>query len=107
MAKADIEVGGKRYSVACAPGQEARLARLGARLDTRVRQIGEAVGDIGEARLFLIAALALMDELETGLPEFPPAPAIDPAIERKAAAAISDAASRIEALAARLHKTGH
>ena len=104
MAKADIEVNNRHYSVACAPGQEARLATLGARLDRRVREIGGAVGDIGEARLFLIAALALLDELEAGGMSSAPAPgqADYTAIEEKAATALNQAADRIEALAARL-----
>jgi len=100
MSKADIEVNKRRYSVACAPGQEDRLAALGGKLDTRVRHIADAVGDIGEARLLLIAALALLDELEAGTPA---GAAIDPASENKAAAAFVDAAARINALAERLN----
>lgn len=96
MAKADIEVNNRRYSVACAPGQEDRLAALGEKLDGRVRQIADAVGDIGEARLLLIAALALLDEVESGVTQ-PVA-----AVESKAATAIVDAAARINALAERL-----
>lgn len=110
MAKADIDVNNRRYSVACAPGQEARLAVLGSRLDKRVRDISEAVGDIGEARLFLIAGLALLDELEARGPAGASTPASAPsteqvdiaAIEDKAARALAKAADRIEALAARL-----
>jgi cell division protein ZapA len=96
MAKADIEVNGRRYSVACAPGQEVRLGTLGARLDRQVRQIADAVGDIGEARLLLVAALSLMDELDGSSPMADPV-----AIEAKAAAALTDAAARIDALASR------
>lgn len=112
MAKADIEVNERRYSVACAPGQEARLAKLGDQLDMRVRQIQDAVGDIGEARLLLIAALALLDELDakpangqTG--RAASSQSVDPMIEQKAAGALANAADRIDALAARLGKTGH
>lgn len=97
MPKADIGVHGKLYSVACAPGQEARLSELGVRLDKRVDQIAGAVGDVGEARLLLIAALALMDELDaakTGAGMV--------ALEAKAATALLDAATRIDAIAARL-----
>lgn len=95
MSKADIDVNGKRYSVACAPGQEVRLGQLGRKLDGRVRQIAGAVGDIGEARLLLVAALALLDELGGATP----AP---DEIEQKAGAALADAAARIDAIASRL-----
>ena len=69
---------------------------LGKRLDTRVRQISSAVGDIGESRLLLIAALALIDELDAlkTLPE-------KVRVEGEAAAALADAAARIDALASR------
>ena len=49
MAKADIHILGKQYSIACAPGQEDRLVDLSKDLDGRVRDIEEAVGDIGES----------------------------------------------------------
>jgi len=97
MSKADIGVHGKLYSVACAPGQETRLAELGARLDKRVEQIAGAVGDIGEARLLLIAALALMDELDAAKSGSGMV-----ALEARAATALVDAATRIDAIAARL-----
>jgi len=97
MSKADIGVHGKLYSVACAPGQEARLSELGGRLDKRVDQIAAAVGDVGEARLLLIAALALMDELDAAK-----SGAGMVALELRAATALLDAATRIDAIAARL-----
>ena len=101
MSKADIDIYGKRYSVACAPGQEKRLTELGQRLDKRVRQISGAVGDIGEARLLLISALALMDELDA-LKAQPQ----QERLEGRAAAALADAAARIDALASRLDPSG-
>lgn len=102
MAKADITVNNRRYSVACAPGQEGKLAGLGVRLDKRVRNIAEAVGDIGEARLLLVAALSLLDELDAKS-AIAPSPQVDvAAVEAKAASALSDAAARIDALAAQL-----
>lgn len=96
MAKAEIQINNKRYSIACAPGQEDRVAQLSQKLDRRVRTIADAVGDLGEARLLLIAALALLDE--AGDPN-----ALMPIeIEQKAATALQNAAGRIEALARNL-----
>ena len=99
MAKADITIRGRAYSVACAPGQEARLAALSRQLDNRVTQIAGAVGDIGEDRILLIAALALLDELDAA--RRGQAAATGPEIDR-AARALDDAARRIEALAIRI-----
>ncbi|MGB2073689.1 MAG: cell division protein ZapA, partial [Henriciella sp.] len=64
MARADIRLRGRDYSLACAPGQEARLKDLATRLDARLNEIEAAVGQVGDQRLMLIAALALLDELE-------------------------------------------
>ena len=44
------------------PSSMDRVAQLSQKLDRRVRTIADAVGDLGEARLLLIAALALLDE---------------------------------------------
>lgn len=101
MSKADIEIRGHQYSVACAAGQETRLQALGAQLDARVARISEAVGDIGETRLLLVASLALLDELDAARRAGPAAPAA-PENEQKTASALIDAAARIEAIASRI-----
>ena len=41
MAKADIKIKGRSYSVACAPGQEARLIALSRQLDARIEDISK------------------------------------------------------------------
>ncbi|MEL6724023.1 MAG: cell division protein ZapA [Pseudomonadota bacterium] len=99
MAKADIKIRDRSYSVACAPGQEERLVALSRQLDARVKDISQAVGNIGDDRLLLIAALALLDELDAS--HRAQAAAAGPDIER-AARALNDTATRIEALAARI-----
>ncbi|MEE2921729.1 cell division protein ZapA [Hyphomonas sp.] len=98
MAKADIQLRGRAYSIACAPGQEGRIETLSRQLDARVKQIEGAVGDIGEERLLLITALALLDELDTARRSAPGSSAS----EAKAAEALVKAASRITALAERM-----
>ncbi|MEM1148357.1 MAG: cell division protein ZapA [Pseudomonadota bacterium] len=99
MAKADIRIRGRTYSVACAPGQESRLVELSRQLDVRVEDIAKAVGNIGDDRLLLIASLALLDELDAS--HRAQASAAGPDIAR-AAQALGDTAARIEALAARI-----
>ena len=64
MAKAELQIAGKRFALSCAPGQEARLEELGGRFDQRVKELTEALGDIGTERLFLAAGLSLLDELD-------------------------------------------
>ncbi|MFN7163328.1 MAG: cell division protein ZapA [Hyphomonas sp.] len=98
MAKADITLRGRSFSIACAPGQEMRVQRLAEQLDARVGQIADAVGDIGEERLLLITALALLDELDSARRGVP----ARPDTEAHAVEVLLEMASRVEALAARL-----
>ena len=101
MAKADIRIRGRSYSIACTPGQEMRVQRLGEQLDARLASISSAVGDIGDDRLLLIAALALMDELDAARQAAP-----DRATDQRAAALVTAMAAKVEALAARLEAGG-
>ncbi|MGH1422058.1 MAG: cell division protein ZapA [Hyphomonas sp.] len=98
MAKADIELRGRTFSIACAPGQEERVNALAGQLDTRLRSIVDAVGDIGDERLLLVAALALLDELDDMRKKDP----ISVQTEQRCAAAITDAAARIDAIVNRI-----
>jgi cell division protein ZapA len=98
LAKADISFRGRNFSIACAPGQEKRIQRLGDQLHDRASQISAAVGDIGEDRLLLITALALLDELDGARRQ-----ASGPSeAELRAAEQLAGLAAKVEALAARL-----
>ena len=98
MAKADISIRGRSFSIACAPGQEMRVQRLAEQLGARVRQISDAVGDIGEERLLLITALALLDELDSARRGVSQKPETD----ARAIEILIAMAGKVEALAARL-----
>lgn len=98
MAKAEITLHGRSYSVACASGQEQRIEGLAKALDVRLSQIEGAVGDIGVERLLLVAALALLDELDVSRRAGP----VSAQVEEQAASILETAAARIEALALRI-----
>ncbi len=98
MAKADITLRGRIFSVACAPGQETRVAQLGKQLDARLDVIAEAVGDIGAERLLLVAAVALLDELDAARRAAQP----NMDAEARSEARLAAAADRIAALADRI-----
>jgi cell division protein ZapA len=104
VAKAELVVAGKRYALTCAPGQEARLEELGARFDQRVKELTEALGDLGAERLFLAAGLSLIDELDAQA-STNGTKALDDRIrglEQRAATMLADAAARIEAISRRV-----
>ncbi len=98
MAKADISIRGRNFSIACAPGQEMRVQKLAEQLDSRVSQISAAVGDIGDERLLLITALALLDELDSARRGV----SARPDTEARAVDILLTMAGRVEALATRL-----
>lgn len=63
MATVTVDVNGRPYSVGCADGQEDRVRQLAKQFDEHVRQIARDVGQVGDLRLFLMAALLVSDEL--------------------------------------------
>jgi cell division protein ZapA len=63
MAQMTISVNGRPYVIGCEDGQEAHLAEIAGVFDQQVRQVAGEVGNLTEARLFLMAALMLADDL--------------------------------------------
>lgn len=63
MGQVAITINGRIYDIACDDGQEAHLTRLGIYLDQRVTELVESVGQIGDARLMVMASLLVADEL--------------------------------------------
>lgn len=63
MAQVDISVNGRTYSVACDDGQEEHLHSLAAYLDKRVGELAASMGQLGDARLLVMAGLLVSDEL--------------------------------------------
>src|ERR1700742_958642 len=63
MAQVSVQVNGRPYVVGCEDGQEPRLRELAAAVDAQVRQVARDVGALGEARLMLLGALVMADEM--------------------------------------------
>jgi cell division protein ZapA len=115
MAQVTLTVNGKPYPVACDDGQEDRIRQLGQYIDNRVGDFAKRFGQIGEARLLLLAALMITDELAEAS-ETLRRERVRPgnssaeqersiATESVVAAGIDSLAARIEAVAARLEGT--
>lgn len=62
MSKVTISLNGRAFTIGCEEGQQAYLRELAGHLDTHVRDLAEKVGQIGELRLLLMAALIVADE---------------------------------------------
>ncbi len=63
MATVTIKINDRAYSIGCDDGQEAHLAKLAEYLDGRVRELAGSIGQVGDARLLVIAGLLISDEL--------------------------------------------
>jgi cell division protein ZapA len=65
MGQINVTVNNRLYSIGCDDGEEEQVRRLSQVLDGRVRELAALVGQVGEARLMLMTALTLADDLET------------------------------------------
>jgi cell division protein ZapA len=63
MSSVNITINGKQYRVACEPGQEQRLTQLAMDFDERITSMRARFGEVGDARLTVMAAMMLGDEL--------------------------------------------
>ena len=111
MAQLSLKINGYAYTVGCADGQEDHLRAMAAEVEERMARIKALGGQSGEARMLVLAALLMADELHDigieladakGLPRPtpgapPPAPAIDPA-------RLADLAARAESIAAAMEQ---
>ncbi|MBP5857697.1 cell division protein ZapA [Marivibrio halodurans] len=120
MRQLSVTINDRDYMIACEDGQEEHLGALAAQLDGRVRDLAGSIGQVGHARLLVIAGLLVSDELSDAQLEIARlkqrvdaleaegartaeagADATDSA-RAEGAAAIDRATERLDAIAARL-----
>ena len=63
MSHINVTINGRQYRMACEEGQEVRLLKLAENLESRVESLRGKFGEIGDARLTVMAALTACDEL--------------------------------------------
>ncbi|MCC9625852.1 cell division protein ZapA [Thalassospira sp. MA62] len=115
MAQVSIRINGRNYEIACEDGQEERIRALSGYVDEQVREISEAVGQIGEQRLLVMTSLLIADEMgnlqeKLKRAEANQEPVVAPgSLSAEESDALADTietmATRIETLAARFEKT--
>ena len=119
MPQVSVTINGRKFRVACEEGQENHLTKLAADLDGRIEKLRAEHGEIGDARLTIMAALTLEDELaelggklrgleaEFATLQDARVTVADRAKATQAAlsAALNSAAERIEGMTKRLNQT--
>ncbi|HTW51846.1 MAG TPA: cell division protein ZapA [Stellaceae bacterium] len=111
MGEIVVTVNGRAFPLNCADGEEPRLRRLAQYVDSKIGDFVRMHGQIGEARLILLAALVIADELSdtsdlVRQERNRSTREVEPADDGGAmAAGIRGIARRIESIAARLESS--
>ena len=109
MAEVVVRVNGRDFPLSCADGQETRTRRLAQHVDSKIMEFAKGLGQAGELRLMLLAALVIADELSDAGEALqqerncPSAPELAEAA--RAASELNGLAERIEGIAATLEST--
>ena len=85
MAEVDITINGRSYRISCKDGEEERIKSLAILINNQVQKLSEKIGQLGEARMILLASLVLLDKSDE--------------VEKEAEKIISLTAEKIEKLA--------
>ena len=111
MSEVALTINGRVYTIGCGDGEEGHLRLLAGHLDEKVAELVEKLGQIGEARLLVMASLMIADELSeayTRLADQDGAEGDGGAAtlsdQAAAAASLERCAQRLEALAARVEQ---
>jgi cell division protein ZapA len=120
MAQVNVSINGRQYRMACEDGQEDHLRSLAKALEERIGTLRGQFGEIGDARLMVMAAMTVADDameagkkvrkLEQEIAALKDArgTSVEKAQAMQAAlvAAFSSAAERIEGMAKKLNASG-
>jgi cell division protein ZapA len=63
MAQVTVKINGFAYSVGCQDGEERHLTAMAAEIERRIEGIKAVAGQTGEARMLVMAALLMADDL--------------------------------------------
>jgi cell division protein ZapA len=63
MGHVTVTIAGKVYRMSCGDGEEAHLEGLAALYDSRIEDMRKGLGELGDMRLHVMAALMIADEM--------------------------------------------
>ena len=109
MPLVNVMVNGRAYTIACDEGEEEHLRQLAGLVDAKAREVLSSVGQVGDARLLLMAAILIADEHHGGKEDAAGHAVVKAeledrveAAETRAVVALENVASRLEQIAAHL-----
>jgi len=104
MSNVLLTIGGRKFTVACADGEEERIGHLGRMVDSRVDTLGDTAGQ-NEVRMLLYAALVLADELDETKANPPAASNSTPTVSAEISGRLEGIAGKLENLADHLEQS--
>lgn len=109
MGQVNVTINGRPYDIGCDDGQEDHVRGLAKYLDSRVGELVSGMGQVGDARLLVMASLLIADELVEAVREIEALRARTDAeteeqVMERESAGIEALSSRLEDLAARLER---
>jgi cell division protein ZapA len=63
MAQVTLRINGYAYTLGCQDGEEKHLEAMGAEVNSRIEGVRTAAGPSGEARMLVMAALLMADDI--------------------------------------------
>lgn len=107
MPLVNVMVNSRAYTIACDDGEEDHLRELAATVDAKTREVLSSVGQVGDTRLLLMAALLIADEHHgktDGQDHHAEHQSLRAELEAKAKLADENCAAALEKSSARLEK---
>jgi cell division protein ZapA len=102
MPQVTVTIAGRTYRMACGEGEESRLEGLAALYDGKIQDLRGSFGEIGDMRLHVMAALTLADDLAETRAKLDALAGEVEALQARAAAGAERAGTRESQLAAAL-----
>jgi cell division protein ZapA len=102
MSEVTVPVNGRSFTITCDDGQEPRIRRLSQYVDAKVAEFVGSIGQVGEARLLLLASLVIADELSDANEALQQERSRVQAADAEASAAADVAASGVHGVAQRI-----
>ena len=62
MPEVDIIINNREHKIACAAGEENRVTELATLLNEEVSKIANTIGQIGDVKLMVLAAITILDK---------------------------------------------